>query len=165
MTALFVSTSIISSSTKTSSPGFTLMSTIVASAIDSPSCGIMIGTCGIKLFFEHCSRFGSDHFRTRPMRAPKVWMIWNRRVFRVDAHRRGVEKVKSFARYARNHLRGCATPGKRFADGEQTSGPCNRRQHGVGIERFHRSKIDNFDFKVLARELFGDGERIVNQRA
>src|SRR5439155_12235561 len=125
MTALFVSTSIISSSTKTSSPGFTLMSTIVASAIDSPSCGIMIGTCGIKLFFEERSRFRCDYFRAGPVRAPKIWMIWNRRVFCVDAHGRGVEEVKSFAGDACDHFRGRATPGERFADAKQTSRPRN----------------------------------------
>src|SRR2546423_15015776 len=47
MTALSVSTSMISWSAETLSPGLTLIETIVASAIDSPSWGIVIGTCGI----------------------------------------------------------------------------------------------------------------------
>src|SRR3954465_6971792 len=47
MTALSVSTSMISWSAETVSPGLTLIETIVASAIDSPSCGMVIGTCGI----------------------------------------------------------------------------------------------------------------------
>src|SRR5439155_22626365 len=34
----------------TFSPGCTLIETIVASAIDSPSCGMMIGTWGIKFY-------------------------------------------------------------------------------------------------------------------
>src|SRR5437764_8557876 len=47
MTALSVSTSMISWSAETLSPGWTLIATIVASAMDSPSCGMVIGTFGI----------------------------------------------------------------------------------------------------------------------
>src|SRR5207302_10524822 len=105
MTALLVSTSMISWSAATSSPGFTLISTIVASAIDSPNCGMMIGTCGINLFLEQRARFRSNQFRARPMRAPQTRMIRNRRVFGVHAYPRSIEQMKSFARDARDDLR------------------------------------------------------------
>src|SRR6266850_3379418 len=111
------------------------MSTIVASAMDSPNCGMMIGTCGIKLFFEQSASFLSNQLRARPMRAPKIWMIRNRGVFRVDPDRRGVEQMKSFTGHTRYDFGGRAAPRKRFADGEQTPGACDRCEHGVGIER------------------------------
>src|SRR5437588_9452897 len=96
---------------------------MVASAIDSPSCGIMIGTCDIKLFPEKRSRFGGDHFRARTMRAPKIRMIWNRSVFCIDAYRRGVEQMKSFTGHTRDHFRRRAAPRERFANAKQTTGP------------------------------------------
>src|SRR5688572_30620680 len=45
--ALLVSTSITSWSSRTGSPGLTRSLITVASAIDSPNCGMMIGTCGM----------------------------------------------------------------------------------------------------------------------
>src|SRR5207302_10753603 len=101
------------------------MSTIVASAIDSPSCGMMIGTCAIKLFFEERSRFRGDHLRAGPMRATKICVIWNRRVFCVDAHGRGVEEVKSFAGDTCDHFRGRAATGERFAEAQHMHRPLN----------------------------------------
>src|SRR5438105_12699534 len=113
------------------------MSTIVASAIDSPNCGMMIGTCGIKLFLEQRARFRSNQFRARPMRAPQIRMIRNRRVFGVHAYRRSIEQMKSFARYARDHLRGRATPRERFAHGKQPTGARDGCEYGISVERFH----------------------------
>src|ERR1700731_3184333 len=115
MTALSVSTSMISWSAETLSPGLTLIATIVASAIDSPSCGMVIGIFGIKLFGENLAHFGRDRLRVGPMLAPKIGVIRNRRVLRVDARRRGIEQMKTFRRDARDHFRRHAAPRERLA--------------------------------------------------
>src|SRR5438876_2645960 len=158
MTALFVSTSIISWSSATTSPGLTLISTTVASAIDSPNCGMMIGTCGINLFSKKILRFCCNCFCVRTMRRPQIWMIRNRCVLRVDALRRGIEQMETFARHPRDHFCRRAAPGKRFADAKQASGAGDGGKHSIGVERFNRAKIDNFYFKPFTSELFGDRE-------
>src|SRR5688572_12196442 len=122
MTALSVSTSMISWSADTLSPGCTLMETIVASAIDSPSCGMVIGTCGIKLFGEDLTRLLRDRLRVRSMFAPKIRMIGNRSVFGIDARRGGIKEMKSFSRDARDDFRRHAAPREGLAHAEQSPG-------------------------------------------
>src|SRR5712692_9542630 len=99
------------------------------------------------------------------MRAPKIWMIRNRRVLRVDTLRRRIEQMKPFARDARNYFRRYAAKRKRFPHAEQAAGACNRREHRVGVERFDRAKIDNLDFETFACELLSGGERFMQHRA
>src|SRR5882724_6568854 len=138
---------------------------MVASAIDSPSCGMMIGTCGISLLLQQYASFGCDVFRIGSMRAPQVWMIWNRSVFRVETLRRCIEQMKRLARDARDYFRGRAAPRKRFADAEQTSGARDGRQHGIGVERFNRSQIDNFNLETLTREFLRRRKRFLHHCA
>ena len=99
------------------------------------------------------------------MLAPKIRVIGNRRVFGVDARRRGVEQMESFGRDARDHFRGHAAPRERFADAKQPSGARDRSEHGVGIERLDRAQIDHFDFDAVRAELLRDRERFVHHRA
>src|SRR5947208_9351312 len=87
------------------------------------------------------------------MRAPKIWMIRNRRVFRVETLRRCIEQMKTLARNARDNFRGSTAPWKGFTHAEQTSRACDGRQHGVSVERFNRAQIDNFNFETFTREL------------
>src|SRR5947208_17074738 len=101
MTALSVSTSMISWSAETCSPGLTLIDTMVASAMDSPSCGMVIGICGI-LFGENLARFGRDHFGVGPMFAPEIRVIWNRRILGADSRWCGIQEVKTFGCNARD---------------------------------------------------------------
>src|ERR1700720_4452887 len=129
MTALSVSTSMISWSAETLSPGWTLIATIVASAIDSPSCGMVIGIFGIRLFGENLAHFGRDRFRIGPMLAPQIRVIRNRGVLGVEARRRGIEQMEPFARDARDHFRRHAAPRECFADAKQSSCARDRREH------------------------------------
>src|ERR1700730_6480023 len=149
MTALSVSTSMISWSAETLSPGWTLIATIVASAIDSPSWGMVIGIFGIKLFGEYLAHFGRDRLRVGPMLAPKIRVIRNRGVLCVEARRRGIEQMESFARDARDHFCCHAAPWERFADAKQSPRARDRREHGIRIERLDRSQIDHFDLDAV----------------
>src|SRR6266581_2843318 len=99
------------------------------------------------------------------MRAPKIWMIRNRCVFRVDTLWGRIEQMKPFARDARNYFRRYAAERKRFPHAKQTAGARNRGENRFGVERFDRAKIDNFDFKTFARELLGGGERFMQHCA
>src|SRR5205085_4557280 len=99
------------------------------------------------------------------MRCPKIWMIWDRCIFRVDALRRGIEEMKAFARDSRYYFRRCAAPRKRFADAEQAAGARNRCENGFGIERFNRAKIDNFYFKTITNQFLGDSKGFMQHRA
>src|SRR6266487_6534294 len=99
------------------------------------------------------------------MSTPKIWMIRNRRVLRVYPLRRRVEQMKSFAGDARNYFCRDAAKRKRFSHAEQAPRARNRGQHRVGVERFDRAKIDNFDFKTFARQLLGGSERFMEHRA
>src|SRR5205807_9029529 len=140
------------------SPALTLIATIVASAIDSPSCGMVIGICGIgesvshsersaaesrnpvaqrsvmlrgpstplrfaqddgNSFLKNLAHFGRDRLCVRPVLAPKIRMVRNRGVFRVEARRSGIEQVKALRRDARDHFGGHAAPRERFADAKQ----------------------------------------------
>src|SRR5436309_938289 len=112
MTALSVSTSMISWSATTWSPGFTLMETMVASAIDSPSCGMVIGIWGITLLGQNLARFLHDGLRARTVGAPKIRMIGNGRILGVDPCGRGIEQMKSLGGDASNDLRGHTAPGE-----------------------------------------------------
>src|SRR5436305_1130897 len=165
MTALSVSTSMISWSAETLSPGWTLIATMVASAIDSPSCGMVIGTCGINLFGENLAHFGRDRFRVGPMLAPKIRVIRNRGVFGVDPRRCGIEEMESFGCDAGDHFRRHATPRERFADAKQSPGARDRREHRGGIERLHATQIDHLELDALGAELLRDGERFMDHRA
>ena len=99
------------------------------------------------------------------MLAPKIWVIRNRSVFRVDARRRGIEQVKALRRNARDHFGGHAAPRKRFADTKQSPGARHRCEHSIGIERLDRSQVDHFDLDPLGAELLRDGERFMYHRA
>src|SRR5438874_12558293 len=129
MTALLVSTSMISWSAATFSPGFTLIETIVASAIDSPSWGMMIGTWGINLFAKYFSRFRCNRFAARPVRRPKIRMVRNGSILGVNPRRRGIEQMETFSGNARDDFGGHATPRKRFGDRQETAGSGDRGQH------------------------------------
>src|ERR1700758_662768 len=99
------------------------------------------------------------------MRRPKVRMIRNRRVFRIEALRRGIEKMKTFGAHTRDHLRRRAAPGERFSHAEQPARSRYRRQYRVRIEWFHRAKIDDFHFKPIPRELRGGTEGFLRHHA
>ena len=99
------------------------------------------------------------------MLAPKIRVIGNRCVLRVDARRRGIEQMETFGRDARDHFRRHAAPRERFADAKQSAGARDRREHGIGVERLDRAQIDHFDFDAFGAELLRDGERFVHHRA
>ena len=99
------------------------------------------------------------------MLAPEIRVIRDRRVFGVDARRRGIEQMKSFGRDARDHFRRHAAPRECFADAKQPSGARDRGEHGVGIERLDRAQIDHFDLDAIRAELLRDRERFVHHRA
>src|SRR5881398_2349141 len=99
------------------------------------------------------------------MRAPKIWMIRNRSVFRVETLRRCIEQMKTLARNARDNFRGSTAPWKGFTHAEQTSSARDGCQHGVSIERFNRAKIDNFNFEIFTREFLCRRERFLHHRA
>ena len=56
------------------------------------------------LFSKQRASFSRDLFCAGSMGRPKIWMIRDRRVFRVDALRRRVQQMKTFRRDARNYL-------------------------------------------------------------
>ena len=90
--ALLVSTSITSWSSRTFSPGLTSSLITVASAIDSPNCGMIIGTCGMlkniaPLHPDKFARFLGNRLRGRPVRGPKVRVIRDRCILRVQPQR------------------------------------------------------------------------------
>src|SRR6476660_1736810 len=96
---------------------------MVASAIDSPSCGMVIGTFGIRLLGENLACLGRDRLRVWPMLAPKIRMIGNGGVFRVDPRGRGVKQMESLGRDAGNHFRSYSAPRECFAHAKQSPGP------------------------------------------
>src|SRR5215470_3969347 len=81
--ALLVSTSMMSWSVWTLSPTLTRKLTIVASAIDSPSCGMMMGMDGINGVVDsnssslpqQTSRSGSYAPGGGTMCSPQIWVI------------------------------------------------------------------------------------------
>src|SRR5664280_3365641 len=93
-------------SASTESPGATRKLIMVASAMDSPSCGMMIGICGIGLVSSNL-RFHSkaqqvaggcgDAPACRPVRSPQIRMVRDRCVFRIEPLRRRVQQSKPLA--------------------------------------------------------------------
>src|SRR5207302_3051099 len=110
------------------------------------------------LFSKQRARFYGYVFCVRAVRAPEIWMIRNRCVFRVETLRRGIEQMKALTGDPCDDLSGRAAPRKRFADAEQTSRARNRRKHRVSIERFHRAQVDNFNLESVTREFLGRGQ-------
>ena len=99
------------------------------------------------------------------MLAPQIRMIRDRRVLRIHPTGRGIEKMKSFGRHARDDLSRHAAPGKCFADAEQPASARDRREHRIRVERFHGAQIDDFDFVALGAQFFRDRERFMQHRA
>src|SRR5437867_11153940 len=93
------------------------------------------------------------------MRAPQIWMIGDRRVLCIETLRRCIEQMKALTRDARDDFRGSAAPGKGFTHAEQTPRASDGRQQGIGVERFNRAQIDNFNFETFACELVCPRER------
>src|SRR5665213_3291322 len=100
MVALLVSTSMTSWSAAMQSPGLTRKLTIVASAMDSPNCGMMMGSC-FMLHLQQIPRGGAHALRRGAMHQPKIGMVGNRRILGVEALRRRVQQPKTFRRHAR----------------------------------------------------------------
>ena len=75
MTALFVSTSMTSLSRFHGTPSLKRTLMIVASAMDSPSCGINIGTWAIGLHFQKSLHRGGNRARSGTMGCPQIRMI------------------------------------------------------------------------------------------
>src|SRR5260221_12525906 len=101
ITALLVSTSSTSASASTASPGFKTSRTSVASAMDSPSCGMMIGTLigasnmgVVRLSFEQLAGGGGHGRSGRPVLAPKRGMVGDGRVLGIQPERSGVEQAE-----------------------------------------------------------------------
>src|SRR5438128_1280988 len=105
---------------------------IVASAMDSPSCGIMSGIEGMSRRWsggvmewwsdgfsgslsEEVAGCGRDAARGGPMGRPKGWMIGDRRIFCVQTLRRRIEQPEPFTGDASNHLGSDPSPWERFA--------------------------------------------------
>jgi hypothetical protein len=58
------------------------------------------------LFSKQGASFSRNLFCAGPMGRPKIWMIRDRCVFRINPLRRCVQQMKTFGRNSRNHL-GC----------------------------------------------------------
>src|SRR5437899_9534178 len=99
------------------------------------------------------------------MRAPQVWVIWNRSVFSVETLRRCVEQMKALTRDARDHFRSRAAPRKRLADAQQTSGARDGSQHGISVERVNGAQVNNFSFEIFTREFLRRRERFLHHCA
>ncbi len=72
----------------------------------------MIGTRGMDLFAKQRPRFCDNIFCVWPVRAPEIWMIWNRCVFRIETLGRGIEQMKALVSDPCDNLRSRAAPGK-----------------------------------------------------
>src|SRR5436309_15047136 len=99
------------------------------------------------------------------MLTPDIWMVWNWRVLGVHAAGRGIEQMKTFAGYARDHFRRHATARKCFADAKPPAGARDGSEHGLRVQRLHGAQIDHFDFVTFGAELLRDRERFVQHRA
>src|SRR5271157_3002691 len=118
----------------TSSPGLTRKLTMVASAMDSPNWGMTMESCFIS-HSQQVARGGADAARGGPVNGPKIGVVGNGRVFRVEALRRSVQQVKSLAGDARDDFGGHPAPRKGFPDAQQPPGARHRGDHRVGIQR------------------------------
>jgi len=88
-------------------------------------------------------------------------MIRDRRVLGVHAPGCGIEQMESFGRDSRDDFRRHATPWERFTYAEQPARASDGSEHGLRIQRLHRSQIDHFDFVTFGAELLRDREGFV----
>src|SRR5437763_12432820 len=125
----------------------------VASAIDSPSCGMMMGICGI-LRPQKISRRFDNRARGWSMHGPEIGMIRHGGVLRVQTLWRSVEHSERFGGNPRNYLRRDAAPRPRFADAKQSACARDGCDHRVRGERFHRAQINDFNFPTFTAKFF-----------
>src|SRR5215471_9314666 len=106
-----------------------------------------------KLFSQQRARFSDNVFRIRPMRAPEIWMIRNRCVFRVETLGRGIKQMKTLVGDPCDDFGSRSAPRKRFANAKQATCACDRCKHSVGVQWLNGAQIDNFNLQTFAREL------------
>ena len=101
---------------------------IVASAIDSPSCGMRMGTRAIGLHFQQTPHRRSYRARGWTMRRPQIGMIRHRSIPRTEPLRRSVEQAKTVGGDAGDHLGRHAAPRPSFSDTQHAPGSGHRSQ-------------------------------------
>ena len=92
-------------------------------------------------------------------------MIRHRRVFGVEPLRRHVEQAETLAGDARNDLRRHAAPRPGFAHAEQTPRARDTGDDGVGVQRFHRAQIHDFNLPAFGGQFRRRFQRFVNHGA
>ena len=140
---------------------------MVASAMDSPSWGIMMGIFGMmgKLEAEEIAHSGADGFSCGAVSAPEIGVKWDWGIFGVEALGGSVEETETFGGHAGDDFGGDSAPRPGFADGEESAGAGHAGEDGIGVERFDRPKIDDLDFPAFGGEFLGAGEGFVEHGA
>ncbi len=140
---------------------------MVASAMDSPSCGMRMGMRMGRgeSEGEQFAEGGGDGGCGRSVIGPEVRVIGDRGVAGVEAAGRGVEEVEAVGDDAADDFGADSAPWEAFGDGEESAGAGDGGEDGVGVEGFDAAEVDDFDFPAVVEEVVGGAEAFVEHGA
>ena len=90
------------------------------------------------------------------MFSPEIRVIRDRSVFGIETLRGGVEEVETFGRDAGNDLGRDSAPRERFTHAEETAGPRDRGEDGIGVEGLNGPQIDHLDLETFGAQSLRD---------